>query len=286
MDLDAARAANLANWEDRVVVHSGPGGYDLAAFDDDPDHLDTVVRFDQPRLGDLGGLDVVHLQCHLGNETVSLARLGARVTGYDFSPAALAVARELARRSGADATFVEGELHDAVVRLGGERFDLVYTGIGALCWLPEAAAWARVVAGLLRPGGRLHLREGHPMLWALADPRPDGLLVVEHPYVEADEPLECQEATSYSGRGTLAHPVTYQWNHGLAEVVNGLWAAGLELTAFEEHHSAPWNPLGEAMAPTGPFGEYELTERPERLAATYTIQARKPAGPVGLSRRP
>lgn len=276
MDHDAARAANLANWEDRVAAHLGPGGYDLAAFERDPGHIDDIVRFDQPRLGDLGGLDVVHLQCHLGNETISLARLGARVTGYDFSPAALAAARDLARRAGADATFVEGELHDAVARLGGERFDLVYTGIGALCWLPDVAAWARVVAGLLRPGGRLHLREGHPMLWTIARPHPGRLVVAEDPYFETIEPIECRETTSYFGSGTIDHPVHYVWNHGLAEIVNALWAAGLELIRFEEHRSIPWNPLGEAMAPTGPFGEYELVERPERLAASYTIQARRP----------
>jgi SAM-dependent methyltransferase len=173
------RAINIANWESRVPVHTGPGGYDRAAFDD-PSHLSSVVRYDLPRLGRLDGLDTVHLQCHIGTDTVSLSRLGARsVVGLDFSPSALRAARALAARAEAEATFVDGDVYDAVELLGAHRFDLVYTGIGAICSLPSIRRWAEVVAGLLRPGGRLFMREGHPVLWSVSDPRPDGLLVVE-----------------------------------------------------------------------------------------------------------
>ena len=93
------------------------------------------MRFDLPRLGDIDGLDVVHLQCHLGTDTLSLARLGARVTGVDLSPASLEVARDLAARAGTSIEFVESDVYTAPAVLG-RRFDLVYTGIGALCWLP------------------------------------------------------------------------------------------------------------------------------------------------------
>jgi SAM-dependent methyltransferase len=93
--------------------------------------------------------------------------------------------RKLAVRAGITVTFVDGDVYDAVDLLGVHRFDLVYTGIGAICWLPSIRRWAEVAAGLLRPGGRLFMREGHPVLWSMSDPRPDGLLVVEHPYFEA-----------------------------------------------------------------------------------------------------
>lgn len=277
MPIDDARAANLANWEDRVAVHVGPGGYDLAAFDD-PSHLSDVVRFDLPRLGDIGGLDTVHLQCHIGTDTISLARLGARsVTGYDFSPKALAEARRLAERSGTSATFVEGELEDAVEVLGPHRFDLVYTGVGALCWLPSIERWASVVAGLLRPGGRLHLREGHPMLWTLSDPRPDGVVAVEFPYFEAGGATEFDQPTTYAGDGTqLTNPIIWSWNHGIGEIMTALTGAGMVITRFEEHNTVPWNPLGELMEPVPPFGEFQLVERPYRLACSYTMQAVKP----------
>jgi SAM-dependent methyltransferase len=258
-----------------VPIHTGPDGYDRAAFDD-PGHLSAVVRYDLPRLGRLDGLDVVHLQCHIGTDTVSLARLGARsTTGLDFSPAALAAARDLAVRAGAEVTFVQGDAYDAVDLIGAERFDLVYTGIGAICWLPDIRRWAAIVAGLLRPGGRLFMREGHPMLWTLSDPRPDGLLVVEYPYFE-NEGVLFREETTYAGSGTLAAADTVGFNHGLSEIFTALRDAGLTMTAFDEHREVPWNPLGDAMVPSPDHPqEFVLAEAPERLPLTYTLQAVK-----------
>jgi SAM-dependent methyltransferase len=273
------RAINRANWESRVPVHTSPGGYDLDAFDD-PEHISNVVRYDVPRLGSLSGLDVVHLQCHIGTDTVSLARLGAKsVVGLDFSPAALAAARELAERAGSAVTFVESDLYAAADSLGTERFDLVFTGIGAICWLPNIAGWARVVAALLRPGGRLFLREGHPVLWALCDPRPDGLLVMEYPYFET-EGIPFRETNTYAGNGELASPDIVHFNHGLAEIFNALWDAGLTITAFEEHREVPWNPFDDTIAMPSPDypGEFVLVTDRDRIPMTYTLQAVKPTG--------
>ena len=271
------RSLNIANWESRVPIHTGPGGYDLAAFDD-PAHLSHVVRFDLPRLGRLDGLDVVHLQCHIGTDTVSLARLGARSTvGLDLSPSALQAARVLAARAGAAVDFVQSDLYDAVTALGSERFDLVFTGIGAIGWLPSIREWAEVVADLLRPGGRLFMREGHPMLWTLSDPRPDGLLVVEYPYFEGPG-VVFREEQSYSGTGILAAPDSVGFNHGLGEIYTALADAGLAVTKLEEHRQVPWNPLGDAMVASPDFdGEYVLASGPERLPLTYTLQAVKSA---------
>jgi SAM-dependent methyltransferase len=270
------RSINVANWESRVPLHTGPGGYDLAAFDE-PGHLSSVVRYDLPRLGRLDGHDVVHLQCHIGTDTISLSRLGATsVVGLDFSPAALAAARALAGRAGAAVEFVEADVYDAVAALGAERFDVVYTGVGAICWLPSIIGWAEIVAGLLRPGGRLFMREGHPVLWSMADPRPDGLLVIEFPYFETDGTLFTEDIT-YAGEGTLASPDTVGFNHGLGEIFNALWATGLQLTSFEEHREVSWNPLGEAMVPSVDHpGEYVLATGRDRMPLSYTLQAVKP----------
>src|ERR1700731_3495424 len=134
---------------------------------EDPAHLSDVVRFDLPLLGDIGGLRGLHLQCHIGTDTLSLARLGGRMTGLDFSPAALEQARRLAADVGAEIEYVQADAYDAVEGLGRGRLDLLYTGIGAICWLPRIERWAQVVADLLAPGGRLFMREGHPMLWSL-----------------------------------------------------------------------------------------------------------------------
>jgi SAM-dependent methyltransferase len=268
-------AINLANWNSRVKHHEQ--GYALDLFRADPTHLSGVVRFDLPRLGDIAGLDVVHLQCHIGTDTLSLARLGARsVTGLDFSAPALEVAARLAADCGAQIDYVESELYRAVDILGDARFDLVYTGIGALCWLPDIHRWGQIVASLLRPGGRLFMREGHPMLWTLADPRPDGLVVVEFPYFET-EGVHFSEPISYVDHDEpLTSPDIVHFNHGLSEVITALMDAGLSLTSIEEHDTVPWNPLGTAMEDAG-GGEYRLCHNPKRLAATYTLQATKPA---------
>ena len=276
--MDAGRpedylTVNLANWNSRVPHHVAGYGLDRYA---DPSHLSNVVRFDLPRLGDVRGLDIVHLQCHIGSDTVSLARLGARsVTGLDFSPPALDEAAALAARAGVDVRFVLGDVYSALDLLAVESFDLVYTGIGALCWLPSVRRWAQVVANLLRPGGRLFIREGHPMLWSLADPRPDGLLAVEYPYFETEAGTEFHEELTYTPQSApLSAPTTRQWNHGVGETVAAVMEAGLRLDALEEHRSVPWNPLGEAMVHIG-LDEWELRDRPERLAATYTLRATK-----------
>ncbi len=268
-------AVNLANWESRVPLHRD--GYDLDAFRDDPDHLSDVVRFDLPRLGDVAGLDAVHLQCHIGTDTLSLHRLGARVTGLDFSASALAVAAELAADCGADIDWVTAELYGAVDALGPGRFDLVYTGIGALCWLPDVDAWARVVADLLRPGGRLFIREGHPMYWALCDPRDDDLITLDWPYFTVPGGTRFTQTASYVEHDDpVGSPDSVSFNHGMAQILTAIMAAGLQIETFTEHMSAPWNQLGAAMVAVD-GGEFQLRDRPERLAATYTLTATRPA---------
>jgi SAM-dependent methyltransferase len=155
---------NRASWDERAPAHAASPDYAVQRFTDDPGFISDVVRFDLPLLGDVTGLTGVHLQCHIGTDTISLARLGASMTGLDFSAASLEQARAIATQVATPVDFVEGDVYAGVDLLGAERFDLVFTGIGALCWLPRIDEWAGVVAGLLRPGGRLFLREGHPML--------------------------------------------------------------------------------------------------------------------------
>jgi len=264
---------NRANWDSRVPHHLK--GYDLERFRSDPTFLSDVVRFDLPRLGDIAGLDVAHLQCHIGTDTMSLSRLGARsVTGLDFSPAAVQAARQLANEYGANVRYVESDVYGAIEALGAERFDLVFTGIGALCWLPDIRRWADVVAGLLRPGGRLFIREYHPMLWALSDARPDGLLTLEFPYFETEGVLFRETHTYVEHEEALTSPDFLSFNHGLGEIVTALMSAGLELVGLAEHDSIPSNPFGEEMESIG-GGEYRLREKPLRLAASYTLQAVK-----------
>jgi SAM-dependent methyltransferase len=270
---DDYRTLNRASWDERAPAHAASPGYAVERFRADPRFLSDVVRFDLPLLGEVDGLRGVHLQCHIGTDTLSLSRLGARMTGLDFSPAALAQARALVAATGEDVDFVEADVYDAAEVLPAHAFDLVFTGIGALCWLPDVLRWASVVARLLAPGGRLFLRESHPMLWALADPRPDGLLVVEHPYFERVEPTVWDEPGTYVETDVVfEHNLTHEWNHGLGEIVTALLAEGLSLTGLAEHDSVPYDALPGQMQRL-PHGEWRLVDRPWRLPHSYTLQA-------------
>ncbi|MFZ4485946.1 MAG: class I SAM-dependent methyltransferase [Candidatus Nanopelagicales bacterium] len=269
-------AINLLNWNERVALHAASEDYGLARFRSDPTHLSGVVRFDRERLGSIEGQRVAHLQCHIGTDTVSLARLGAaHVTGLDFSPPAVEVARQFALDLEVPVDIVEADVYSAPEALGRGIFDLVYTGIGALCWLPDIDRWAKVVSELLAPGGRLFIREGHPVLWSL-DYEVSDRLVIGHPYFQTPDPIIDDEETTYVDTVVrLQNTVTHSWNHGLGEVITSLMEHGLNLTGLVEHMSVPWAALPEQMTPAA-GGEWVLTDRPARLPLTYTLQAIKP----------
>ena len=229
------------------------------------------------------GLDGVHLQCHIGTDTVSLARLGASMTGLDFSAPPSPQARRLAAGAreptiGRSSRPTSTTPLDA---LGGERFDLVYTGVGALCWLPDVRRWADVVAGMLRPGGRLFIREGHPMLWALTTRARTGCSSSSTRTSSSVEPMVWDEAGTYveTEAGVHAQPDPRVEPRPRRDRGTPCSTAGLELTALVEHDSVPWDaaagPDGPAravasggFAPTGPW----------RLPHSYTLQAVKPRG--------
>ena len=274
--MDDYRTVNRANWDERAPMHAASAFYGLDRFVEDPNELSTVVRFDVPRLGDIVGLRGVHLQCHIGPDTISLSRLGARMTGLDFSGPAIAEAQRLAAKVGDATDFVQADVYDAVDVLGGEQFDLVFTGIGALCWLPSIQRWAGVVAALLKPGGRLFIREGHPMLWAIDEKHLDRL-VVDYPYFETPAPVVFDDPGTYVDAETrFEHTTTHSWNHGIGEIVTALLDEGLTLTQLVEHDSVPWEALPGHMEQVGELQEWRLTERRERLAMSYTLQAVKP----------
>lgn len=267
---------NRANWDERAPAHAVSEGYAVRRLVSDPAALSGVVEFDRPLLGDIAGLRGVHLQCHIGTDTLSLHRLGARMSGLDFSPAALHEARALAAEAGAEIDYVESTVDGAVAAFGAGGFDLVYTGIGALCWLPRIRDWAQTVATLLRPGGRLFIREGHPMLWAMADPTgPESPVAVGYTYFEQPDAVVWDEPGTYvETEVEFQHNVTHSWNHGLGEIVTALLDVGMVITGLVEHDSVPWEALPGLMV-LDERGEWRLRENPERLAASYTLQAVK-----------
>ena len=277
MELDEYGAANRANWSERVAGHWEPDGYDAPGFIADPTRLTRTVRLDHEYLGDLAGRALLHLQCHFGEDTLSWARLGAEVTGIDFSEEAIAAAERMSRESGTSGRFVVSELYETPSTLAGEQFDVVYTGVGAVNWLRDIAAWGEVVAAMLKPGGVFYMREGHPVLWSLRfpieDPQ-DESLVVEYPYFETEEPLVWDEEESYLGSAKLANTRTYEWNHGIGEIMTSLLDQGLEIDLFEEHRSLLWKGLHHMVE--GDDGMWRLPEHQADLAPLmYSLRARK-----------
>jgi SAM-dependent methyltransferase len=259
--------ANRANWDARVPVHLR--GYGL-------DHLrrggQRLAGFEYAAI-DVEGRDVVHLQCHIGTDTICLARHGARAVGLDLSGASVAAARELAAECEVDVEYVESDVYAAVEALGGRRFDVVYTGKGALCWLPDLHRWARVVAELLRPGGLLYAVDFHPLMLAAADEQPARGLVLDGNYLGAG-PERYDSPLTYAGEGVLAgSTVTYEWAHGLDEVLDAVLSAGLRLTAFVEHDVTCW-PRWD-MADLGD-GWYGWRDGALRLPLMFSVRAEKP----------
>ncbi|MGX5682225.1 class I SAM-dependent methyltransferase [Schumannella luteola] len=266
-------AINKAYWDDRAPAHAADG-YGVQRYIDDPGFLSEVVRFDLPRLGRVAGLDALHLQCHIGTDTLSLHRLGARMTGLDLSTVSLAEARRLAERAGASIDYVEADTYSAVDVLGARRFDLVYSSIGTLLWLPDIDRWAATVAGLLKPGGRLFIRDSHPMISAL-DVVDDHAEPV-YPYFAQPEPTVFDGDDTYVDTAVeLKSLPTWEFAHSIGEILTAVLDAGLTITGFDEHPSVPYRALGVLMEEDPEHaGEFRFAGHPERIAASFTLQAR------------
>lgn len=269
MPLDEYRLANRDNWDSRVDIHYGSDEYGVERFRSDPGHLSDVVAFDKGKLGDVSGKRLLHLQCHIGTDTISWARLGAMVTGVDLSEKSVAASRRLSEEASTPARFVVSELYAAPDVLP-EKFDIVYTGVGAICWLPDIAGWARVVASFLDPGGTFYMREGHPMMWAM-DWEDPSRLVVREPYFETEEPLAEVEEETYAGEGTVASPLNYGWNHGIGETLDALIRAGFRIERVEEYDFCEWQGLEQMVQ--GEDGRWRLPDRPELLPLMWSVLA-------------
>jgi len=273
MPFDDYRLANRANWDARVDIRFPSQEYEVDRFAADPSYLSDVVRFDKEKLGAVRGKRLIHLQCHIGTDTISWARLGAEVTGVDFSENSIAAAQDLSRVAGTPARFVVSELYDSPSMVP-EKFDIVYTGIGAICWLPNIEGWARVVASFLEPGGVFYMREGHPMMWAI-DWEDTERLSVTLPYFETAEPIAEVEEETYAGEGVVASPLNYGWNHGMGETLAALLHAGFRLDAIEEYDFCDWGQLLAQMV-QGDDGYWRLPDRPERLPLMWSVLATRP----------
>jgi SAM-dependent methyltransferase len=255
---------NRAYWDERVPIHVAGDHYDVESF---KRGREPIRPFELEEVGEVAGKTLLHLQCHFGLDTLSWARRGARVTGLDFSGPAIAAARAIAADIGIEAEFVESDLYDAPRALADRRFDVVYTGVGALNWLPDIRRWAAVAAGLVAPGGFLYLSEFHPITWVFGD----DALTIERDYFH--QRLVFDEEGTYADLGARTeHNETEEWQHPLGEVVSALIDAGLTLELLHEHDTTLF-PRWPILEKSG-SNTYRLPEGHPRLPLMYSLRAR------------
>ena len=221
------------NWNERTPIHAASKFYDVAGFKSGRITL-TDIEIDE--VGPVAGKSLLHLQCHFGMDTMSWARLAATVTGVDISDAAIELARQLNEELGLDARFVRANLYDLPTVLH-EKFDIVYTALGALCWLPDLDTWAQVVANILKSGGMLYIFDGHPTSHIFESASmPDGgyQLKPAHSYFFDPEGIHYDGGGfTYTGSQTLESP-SYEWQHSMSDILNAIVGAGLRIEWLHE----------------------------------------------------
>jgi SAM-dependent methyltransferase len=271
--------ANRANWDERVPIHLK--SYDLRALRAGSGRL-TPIEESELRISP--GERVLHLQCHFGQDTLTLAQRGASVVGLDFSAPAIAAARALAAELGFDparAIFVEGNVYEAPSILAGQggSFDLVYVSWGAINWLPDIGKWAAVVAHFLKPGGRFYMAEGHPAAFVFDDDSAAAATALPKWFVPyfgsstGSRPWVGDDPRDYSDPNARLHNArTYEWLHPISEVLTQLLANGLRIELFHEHDAVPWR-LFQCLLETedGMF----RWPREKWLPLAYSLIARK-----------
>jgi SAM-dependent methyltransferase len=259
---------NRACWDELAALHVGTAFYRTADFLRGDNILDEVVR---SRLGDVAGKRVLHLQCHIGLDTLCVARMGALATGLDFSPKALAIARDLSEKSGVPAEFIEADVLDAPEEL--RDFDLVFASWGAICWVPDMRRWMHIVARSLKRGGRLLLVEGHPALLMLDDKGPsDAPFTVGYPY-SSKEPIRDESQGSYADPSAHREsPLSYSWQHGIGTIINAAVKAGFQIERFEELDRIPWHGLPQLIPEGGTY--WVLPKDATPFPLSYALFAR------------
>jgi len=264
-------SANRRWWDGATPVHYRSRSYDVEGF---RRGASSLLPLEVSELGDVAGKRLLHLQCHFGLDTMSWARKGAVVTGVDFSPVAIATARQLSTDLAIPARFIESNVY-ALPEVLDERFDIVYTGYGALCWLPDLDQWAKIIARFLRPGGTFYIVESHPYTDLIDDEVVDRV-ALKGDYPSGGRPLRVDSPNTYTDSdGPLEVQTTYEWDHPLSEVLNALISAGLQVEWLHEHPLGffPRHPLmvrredGHCVFPDGLCG----------LPLTFSLRARLPS---------
>jgi len=263
-DPDTYLDINRHSWNNRVASHLASTFYDVDGFLKGESSLNEI---ELKLLGDLKGKSVLHLQCHFGQDTISLARMGAIATGVDFSDQAILAAAELSIKAGVATKFICCNVYDLPLQLD-ETFDVVFTSYGTISWLPDLDRWASVISDFLKPGGKFIIAEFHPVVWMFDD----DFKTVKYHYHNV-EPVSETENGTYADRNAAITLKSITWNHGISEVMNNLLKHGIEINSFNEMDYSPYNCFRH-MVETEP-GKFRIKHLANKIPMVYSIEATK-----------
>ena len=253
---------NRRMWNARVPLHLASRMYDVESF---VDGRNSLTALDLELLGEVAGRSVLHLQCHFGQDTISLARMGAKVTGLDISDAAIAEARRLTELCRVEASWVLSNVIDPIPALDG-RFDIVFTSFGTIGWLPDLKPWAANIRRYLKPGGRLVFVEFHPVVWMFDNE----FTRIAYSYFNRQTIVEEEQGT-YADRDADIKLESHSWNHGLDDVLNSLLGEGLRIERFIELDGSPHDCFAHTVK--GKDGMYRIKGMEGLLPMVYGLSA-------------
>lgn len=257
--------ANKTNWNKRVDIHYNSDFYNN---DDFLISKNSLNKIELDELGDLIGKDVLHLQCHFGQDTVSLGNLGANVTGIDFSDEAIVKANKLSKQTGVSAEFICSNIYDLKENLD-KKYDLVFTSYGTIGWLPDIKKWAEIVSHFLKPGGKFLIAEFHPYIWMYDD----NFEQIKYSYFHEESPIEEIAEETYTDGDVKINLVQYSWNHTLSDVTNSLLENGLEINSLKEFNYSPYNCFPNMTELEK--GKYIFEKYGSKLPLVYSLSATK-----------
>ncbi|MFC2038726.1 class I SAM-dependent methyltransferase [Chloroflexota bacterium] len=258
---------NRELWDELTPIHEQAEEYGVREFKAGECSLRPTEK---KEVGDVSGKSLLHLQCHFGMDTLSWARLGAAVTGMDFSEKAIDLARSLSRETGIKADFICCDVYDLPSMLTGE-FDIVFTSYGVLAWLPDLNRWAEIIARYLRPGGFFYIVEGHPVLQIFENSEEARDFEVRYSYFHRQEPTEWEPEGDYADRSATVQNSSYEWTHNMGEIINALIGAGLRIEFLHEFPVSGyrWSSFTEKTA----NGEWHIEG--DKIPLTFSIKAVK-----------
>lgn len=255
---------NRKSWNQRTDIHIGSDFYNNESFIKGRNSLNSI---EIDLLGDIKEKSILHLQCHFGQDTISLNRLGAKSTGVDLSDKSIERAKELASTAKSDSTFICSDIYELPNNLD-EKFDIVYTGYGAICWLPDLDKWANIISKFLKPNGKFVIVEFHPVIGMLNDDSTK----IKYSYFNTGPIAETIEDT-YTDNNTSINFEDVTWNHGISEVINSLIKNGLTIDSFDEFDYSCYNCFSnmEEIAPN----KFRFKAFGNQVPMLYSIVATK-----------